>query len=190
MIKKRNKAFPGGTEPRYLLRDRDGIYGEAFSERVKALGIEEILTAPRSPWQNPFAERTIGTLRRDCLDHVVVLGEFHLRIILKRYLSCYHRARTHLALEKDAPEPRPVQTPEHGHVIEIPEVGSVCRLYCFARSVFVSRTLILEKLSCRFSRCRTSAALSPPSQRARCPGGRRRRYGSSLPACGTSPAGS
>jgi len=123
------QAFPDGTAPRFLVRDRDRIYGEEFRERVKAIGIEEILTAPRSPWQSPFVERMIGTLRRDCLDHVVVLGEFHLRIILKRYLSYYHRARTHLALEKDAPEPRPVQAPEHGHVIEIPEVGGLHHRY-------------------------------------------------------------
>jgi putative transposase len=123
------QAFPDGTAPRFLVRDRDRIYGEQFRERVKAIGIEEILTAPRSPWQNPFAERMIGTLRRDCLDHVVVLGEFHLRIILKRYLSYYHRARTHLALEKDAPEPRLVQAPEHGCVIEIPEVGGLHHRY-------------------------------------------------------------
>jgi transposase InsO family protein len=123
------QGFPDGTEPRYLLRDRDGIYGEAFRERVKAMGMEEVITAPRSPWQNPFAERMIGTLRRDCLDHVVVLGEFHLRNILKRYLRYYHGARTHLALEKDAPEPRPVQTPEHGDVIEIPEVGGLHHRY-------------------------------------------------------------
>jgi putative transposase len=123
------QAFPDGTAPRFLVRDRDRIYGEEFRERVKAIGIEETLTAPRSPWQNPFAERMIGTLRRDCLDHVVVLGEFHLRIILKRYLSYYHRAGTHLALEKDAPEPRSVQAPEHGQVIEIPEVGGLRHRY-------------------------------------------------------------
>ncbi len=104
------QAFPDGTAPRFLVQDRDRIYGEEFRERVKAIGIEEILMAPRSPWQNPFAERMIGTLRRDCLDHIVVLGEFHLRIILKKYLSYYHRARTHLALEKDAPEPRQIQS--------------------------------------------------------------------------------
>jgi putative transposase len=123
------QAFPEGTAPRFLVRDRDRIYGEEFRERVKAIGIEEILTAPRSPWQSPYVERVIGTLRRDCLDHVVVLGEFHLRIILKKYLSYYHRARTHLALEKDAREPRPIQTPEHGHVIEVPEVGGLHHRY-------------------------------------------------------------
>jgi transposase InsO family protein len=121
------QASADGTEPRFLVRDRDRIYGEEFRARVKAIDIEEILTAPKSPWQNPFAERMIGTLRRDCLAHVVVLGEFNHRIILRRYLSDYHRARTHLALEKDAPEPRPVQTPEHGHMI--PEVGGLHHRY-------------------------------------------------------------
>jgi transposase InsO family protein len=123
------QAFPEGTAPRFLVRDRDRIYGEEFRERVKATGTEEILTAPRSPWQSPYVERVIGTLRRDCLDHVVVLSEFHLRTILKKYLNYYHQARTHLALEKDAPEPRPIQTPERGHVIEIPEVGGLHHRY-------------------------------------------------------------
>lgn len=123
------QAFPNGTAPRFLVRDRDRILGEEFRERVKAIGIEEILMAPRSPWQNPFAERMIRTLRQDCLDHIVFLGESHLRIILKKYLSYYHRARTHLALEKYAPEPRQIQALEHGHVIEIPEVGSLHHRY-------------------------------------------------------------
>jgi len=117
------QAFPDGTAPRFLIRDRDRIYGEEFQERVKAIGIEEILRAPRSPWQNPFAERMIGTLGRDCLDHVVVLGEAHLRHIIGRFLSYYHQSRTHLALDKDAPEPRAIHNVDHGPVIEFPEVG-------------------------------------------------------------------
>ena len=82
-----------------------------------------------SPWQTPYVERVIGTLRRECLDHVVVLGEAHLRRIVRRYVSYYHGARTHLALEKDAPEPRSVQPPEQGRVIEIPEVGGLHHRY-------------------------------------------------------------
>jgi putative transposase len=115
--------------PRYLIRDRDGVYGLVFRDRVKALEIDEVVIAPHSPWQNPYAERVIGTLRRECLDHVVVLSESHLRRIMRRYLNYYHGARTHLALEKDAPEHRSVQMPEEGKVIEIPEVGGLHHRY-------------------------------------------------------------
>ena len=103
--------------------------GLAFQERVKALGIEEVVIAPRSPWQNPYSERVIGSLRRECLDYVVVLGERHLRRIMRLYVSYYHGARTHLALEKDTPEPRSVQPPQMGKVIEIPEVGGLHHRY-------------------------------------------------------------
>ena len=101
----------------------------AFQDRVKALEIDEVVIAPHSPWQNPYAERVIGTLRRECLDHVVVLSESHLRRIMRRYLHYYHGARTHLALQKDAPEHRSVQPPERGKVIEIPEVGGLHHRY-------------------------------------------------------------
>jgi len=100
------QAFPDDYSLLYLLRDRDGIYGEEFRERIEAIGIEEIITAPRSPWQNPFCERLIGSVRRDCLNHVIILGESHLRKILTRYFRYYHNYRTHLSLAKDAPEPR------------------------------------------------------------------------------------
>jgi putative transposase len=98
-------AFPYDSAPSYLLRDRDQVYGKQFRHRVKGMRIEEVLTAPHSPWQNPFAERLIGSIRRECLNHVLVLGECHLRRILARYLAYYHQARTHLALDKDAPHP-------------------------------------------------------------------------------------
>ncbi len=104
-------GVPWETVPRYLLRDRDAVYGVVFSRRVQAIGIHEVTTAPRSPWQNPYVERLIGTLRRECLDHVVVLNETHLLRLLRAYLAYYHAARTHLALDKDAPEPRPVERP-------------------------------------------------------------------------------
>jgi hypothetical protein len=123
------EAFGDGKLPRFLIRDRDGVYGSTFRERVKALGIAEVVIAPRSPWQTPYVERVIGTLRRECLDHVVVLGETHLRRIVKRYAHYYHASRCHLALEKDAPERRAVQPPEQGHVIEIPEVGGLHHRY-------------------------------------------------------------
>jgi putative transposase len=122
-------AFPNDTAPSYLLRDRDQIYGDSFRHRVKGMGICEVLTAPHSPWQNPFAERLIGSIRRECLDHVLVLSEPHLRRILTRYFAYYHGARTHLALEKDAPDGRPVERPEAGTVVQVPEVGGLHHRY-------------------------------------------------------------
>jgi putative transposase len=123
------EAVGDGESPRYLIRDRDGVYGLAFRARAMSLDIEEVVIAPHSPWQNPYVERVIGTLHRECLDHVVVLGEAHLRRILRRYVGYYHRTLTHLALEKDAPEPRFVQPPDTGTVIEIPEVGGLHHRY-------------------------------------------------------------
>src|SRR5256886_2065413 len=122
-------AFPDASAPSYLLRDRDSIYGHAFRQRVKGMGISEVLTAPLSPWQNPFAERLIGSIRRECLNHVLVLGESHLRRILARYFSYYHRARTHLPLHKAAPDVRPVERAEPGRIVEIPEVGGLHHRY-------------------------------------------------------------
>ena len=122
-------TFPNDSAPSYLLRDRDSIYGHAFRHRVKGMGLREVLTAPHSPWQNPFAERLIGSIRRECLDHVLVLSERHLRRILTRYFAYYHRARTHLALDKDAPDGRPIEPPELGPVIPIPEVGGLHHRY-------------------------------------------------------------
>jgi transposase InsO family protein len=96
---------------------------------VKGIGIDEILTAPQSPWQNPLAERLIGSIRRECLDHVLVLGERHLRNILTRYFAYYHQARTHLALDKDAPDVRPIELPEAGKIVQVPEVGGLHHRY-------------------------------------------------------------
>ena len=123
------EAFPWETAPRYLLRDRDGVYGVEFSSRVKGMGICEVKTAPRSPRQNPYVERLIGTLRRECLDHVVVLNETHLRRRLSQYLIYYHRARTHLSRDKDAPEPRLVERLEQGQIVETPMVGGLHHRY-------------------------------------------------------------
>ena len=123
------EAFPEDTAPRYLLRDRDGVYGTAFSKRITGLGIQEVKTAPQSPWQNPFVERLVGSIRRDCLDHVIVLGEAHLRVILKSYFAYYHHARTHLSLGKDAPDTRPVQPPSAGEIVAFPEVGGLHHRY-------------------------------------------------------------
>ena len=91
------EAFPWETAPRYLLRDRDASYGPAFRNRVKAMGIEEVVIAPRSPWQNPFVERLVGSIRRECLDHVVIFNERHLRRVLSSYFRYHHKARTHLS---------------------------------------------------------------------------------------------
>ena len=122
-------AFPNDSAPSYLLRDRDQIYGEQFRHRVKGMRIDEVLTAPHSPWQNPFAERLIGSVRRECLNHIVVLGERHLRRILIAYFAYYHRARTHLSLDKDAPAGRPIAPPGLGAIIPIPEVGGLHHRY-------------------------------------------------------------
>jgi len=123
------EAFPEDTVPRYLLRDRDGVYGAPFSRRISGLGIEEVKTAPHSPWQNPFAERLVGSIRRECLDHVIVLGEGHLLAILRSYFAYYHRTRTHLSLGKDAPDRRPAQLPSAGGIVAFPEVGGLHHRY-------------------------------------------------------------
>ena len=119
------QAFPEDSAPKYMIRDRDAIYGEIFRRRVRNMGIEQVVTAARSPWQNPYCERLIGSIRRECLDHVIVLGENHLRAILREYFAYYHRWRTHLSLAKDCPEPRAVQRPEQGEVIALPQVGGL-----------------------------------------------------------------
>jgi len=123
------EAFPWDSAPKYLLRDRDAIFGETFRRRVASLGIEEVLSAPRSPWQNPYVERLIGTLRRECFDHVIVLNASHARKSLTSYLLHYHRWRTHLSLAMDSPDSRPVQPAEQGAVVEFQEVGGLHRHY-------------------------------------------------------------
>jgi transposase InsO family protein len=115
--------------PKYLIRDRDGIYGHRFQRQVEALGIEEVLTAVGSPWQNAYAERIIGSIRRECLDHVIVLGERHLKRILSSYVRYYHSARTHLSLNKDTPNGRAIHSPEQGRVVELPRVGGLHHEY-------------------------------------------------------------
>jgi putative transposase len=122
-------AFPDESAPSYLLRDRDQVYGEQFRRRVRGMQIEEVLTAAHSPRQNPFAERLIGSILRECLNHVLVLGERHLRRILARYFAYYHRARTHLALAKDAPDGRPIELSQAGRIVEIPELGGLHHRY-------------------------------------------------------------
>jgi len=123
------EAFPWDEAPRYLLRDRDRIYGDAFRRRVQHMGIVEVVITPRSPWQNPYVERLIGSIRRECLDHVIVLHERHLRRLLTSYFSYYHAWRTHRALDMDCPVPRPVQRPDVGSIREVPEVGGLHHHY-------------------------------------------------------------
>jgi transposase InsO family protein len=123
------EAFPWDTTPRYLLRDRDSIYGTAFQSRVENRGIEEVKIAPQSPWQNPYCERVIGSIRRDALDHVIVLHERHLRRVLRTYVDYYHHWRTHLSLEMDVPESRAVHPPELGPVKKLPDVGGLHHHY-------------------------------------------------------------
>ena len=111
------QAFPWDTAPRFLLRDRDGNYGKTFRNAAKTLGIEEVLCAPRSPWQNAYAERLIGSIRRECLDHVIAFHEPGLRRVLRSYFEYYAHSRTHLSLAKDAPIPRAIQPPALGRVV-------------------------------------------------------------------------
>ena len=123
------EAFPVDEVPRFLIRDRDRIYGAYFRNRVKHLGIKEIVAARRSPWQNPFVERLIGSIRRECLDHVIILNERHLRRILSSYFEYYHESRTHLSLNRNSPNARSVDPPENGKIIAIPQVGGLHHLY-------------------------------------------------------------
>jgi putative transposase len=123
------EAFPFDDAPRYLIRDRDGAYGECFRECLECMGVEEVLIAPRSPWQNPYVERLIGSIRRECLDHVIVLDEAHLKRVLGSYFSYYHRTRTHRSLDDNAPCPRAVEPPGRGRVFAIPQVGGLHHRY-------------------------------------------------------------
>jgi len=122
-------AFPYETAPRFLIRDRDGIYGEEFKKCVRSMGIEDVPTAPRSPWQNSYCERAIGSIRRECLNHVIVLNERHLKRILTDYFSYYHEVRPHLSLDRNSPTPREVESPSLGEVISIPQVGGLHHRY-------------------------------------------------------------
>src|SRR5262245_18683731 len=115
--------------PRYLLRDRDQIYGAEFRLRVQGMQIEEVITAPRSPFQNPYAERVIGSIRRECLDYLIIIGEDHLRRALRGYFDYYHNSRPHQGLERNSPTPREVEGPAKGKVISIPQVGGLHHCY-------------------------------------------------------------
>lgn len=121
------EAFQDRDGARYLLRDRDRIYGNEVRRRITSLGSQEVLTAPRSPWQNPYAERLIGSIRRECLNHFVILSAKHLKRTLANYFRYYHESRTHLGLGKQCPLPREVSS--SGKIIEIPQLGGLHHRY-------------------------------------------------------------
>jgi len=121
------EAFPWGSAPGYLVRDNDRAYGQVFTARVRAMGIRDRPISPGSPWQNAIAERLIGTLRRECLDQVVIFGEAHLRRVLGAYAAYYNQTRPHLALQKDAPLRRTVQ--RIGSIVAIPVLGGLHHQY-------------------------------------------------------------
>jgi transposase InsO family protein len=121
------EAFPWTEAPRYLIRDRDAVYGSVVTHRLRGMGIRDKPIAPGSPWQNCFAERVIGTIRRECVDHVIVLGERHLRQVLKSYAVYYNNSRTHRSLAKDSPLSRPVQ--HAGRIVSCALVGGLHNQY-------------------------------------------------------------
>jgi putative transposase len=121
-------AFPDNDAPRYLIHDRDGAFA-ATATTLVGMRVETVRTAPRSPWQNAYVERIIGSIRRECLNHVVVVNEAGLRRVLAGYVAYYVRSRTHLALEKDSPVPRVVQSASAGRIVATPEVGGLHHRY-------------------------------------------------------------
>jgi putative transposase len=122
-------AFPDEPAPRYLHRDRDALYGREFIARVRSMGIEQVVSAAHSPGQNPYVERLIGSLRRECTDHIIVTDAAHLRRVLREYVVYYNADRTHVALDKDSPATRPVLPPGRGRVIALPRVGGLYHRY-------------------------------------------------------------
>jgi putative transposase len=123
------EAFPWDTAPRFLLRDRDRIFGHEFVQQLKAMSIRQVLATPNAPRQRAYIERLIGTIRRECLDHVIVFNESSLRRHLAAFSDYYHRTRTHLNLEKDTPDKRPIQPASAGKIVAIPEVGGLHHRY-------------------------------------------------------------
>ena len=112
-----------------MSRDRDSVTGALVRARIKAMGIEDVVTAPRAPWQTPFVERGIGSIRRECLDHLILVDERRLRRILASYFDDHHRSRTHLSRGTDSPVPRPVENAKGGEVIALPRVGGLHHRY-------------------------------------------------------------
>ena len=123
------EAFPWETAPRFVLRDRDRIFGQEFVQQLTAMGIQQVLCTPNAPRQRAYIERLIGTIRRECLDHVIVFNESSLRRHLVAFTKYYHRSRTHLSLEKDTPDRRPIQPANAGKIVAIPEVSGLHHRY-------------------------------------------------------------
>ena len=125
------EAFPWDSAPRYLLRDRDCIYGERFKHRVQSMVIKEVVTAFHSPWQNAYVERLNGSIRRECTDHFVVIGERHLHRVLRSYFEYYNNDRTHLGLDKETPVERKIskRASPSSKLIELPRVGGLHHRY-------------------------------------------------------------
>ncbi len=123
------EALPWSTGKQLLLRDRDKIYSPPFQATIQALGLQDTLTAPRSPWQNPYVERLIGTIRRDCLDHTIILNAPHLKRTLTHYFTYYHHWRTHLALDMQTPEPRPITADTNQPIQKQPHLGGLHHHY-------------------------------------------------------------
>jgi hypothetical protein len=123
------EVFPYDEAPRFLIRDRDSSYGQDFRLRVQHMGIEEVVISYRSPWQSRYVERLIGSIRRECLDRVIVFNKTHLLRVLASYFEYHHRSRPHLSLERNAPVPRRVQGPAEGKVIAVPQVGRLHHRY-------------------------------------------------------------
>ena len=121
------EAFPWNSAPGYLVRDNDRAFGQVFTSRLRVMGIRDRPTSPASPWQNGMAERLIGTLRRECLDQIIVFGEVHLRRVLAAHASYYNQTRTHLTLQKDAPSGRAIH--RVGRVVAIPVLGGLHHQY-------------------------------------------------------------
>ena len=128
-VQQMREAFPWVGAPRYVIHDRHGTFGEAFRRRLQLLGMKPVPTAPRSPWQNGHVERVIGSIRRECLDHMIVFNPQHLRRVLNAYLVYYNETRTHLALSKDAPVPRATSPPHEGSIIAVPQLGGLHHRY-------------------------------------------------------------
>jgi len=126
-VSRQLEAYGWEQGPRYLVRDRDSIYGDVFIRRLRAMGIRDRPTTPRSPWQNGYCERLIGSIRKECLDHVVVFGERHLRYLLRSYAKYYNQTRTHLSLNKDSPVSRAVETV--GRILPVPILGGLHHQY-------------------------------------------------------------
>jgi len=121
--------FFSSSATRFLLKDRDSIYGEEFRSRVKGMQLEEVIIAPHSPWQSPYVEMVIGTIRRECLDHLIILSEDHLRKVLRDFIRYYNNTRPHESLEKNSPIPRAIESDQEGPIISIPEVGGLHQHY-------------------------------------------------------------